>query len=948
MPSDAALPSLQNLMTGLEAAADATAAYIYLKDLEGRYTWVSQSVCDFFGKPRAHILGLDDTVLFDAAFARSLRQDDLQVLQGKTLDKVEQQVEASGRVRQYWTSKKPIRDEAGHIVGLCGISQDLTDHHQVQQALQDRESKLEAIIANSPSVLSLKMPDGRYALANPNLQRLLQRNESEIIGKTDFDLFPADIASIFRANDKRVLATRTRHVIEEQMPVDAGSRTYLSHMFPVFDEGGGVQYICRIALDVTERKTAHEALQQSEQRLRWFIEHAPAALAMFDRHMVYLAASRRWIRDNGLEGRDLLGQSHYAVFPHMPERWKLAHQQGLRGEVLSSTGERFRRADGTDQFVRWEVRPWFEAGETVGGIVIFTEDITERVKAETSLRIAATAFESQDGIMVTDARHRILRVNSAFTRITGYTEEEVVGKTPRLLKSGRQDACFYELMWNSIGDNDNWIGEIWNQRKNGEIYPELLSVTAVKDALGTVTHYVGTFVDISQRKKAEQEIEHLAFHDHLTSLPNRRMLMDRIAHAQSLSARSGSFGALLLLDLDNFKMLNDTLGHLMGDLLLQQVAQRLSHTLREGDTVARLGGDEFVVLLANLSDDSMTAAEEAGTVAGKIQQGFRNPFTLEHHLYPVSTSIGVTVFSGHRQAGDDLIQQADIALYQAKKAGRNTLRFFDWQVQETLNARATLESDLRHAFARHRLTLHYQVQVNEHGHPVGAEALLRWYDPDRGVVEPVTFVPLAEESGLILEIGAWVLERACLQLHAWQQHAATRHLVLSINVSPRQFHQPDFVKQVIRAVDRHGIDASKLKLELTESMLMEQIDRRVNEMNVLKMAQVGLSLDDFGTGFSSLSYLRKLPLDQLKIDQSFVRDVASDDNDRTIVSAIIAMARSLGLEVIAEGVETEVQRDFLLQEGCRCFQGFLFGRPQPPEAFEAHLRALLAVDRLPC
>jgi diguanylate cyclase (GGDEF)-like protein/PAS domain S-box-containing protein len=557
------------------------------------------------------------------------------------------------------------------------------------------------------------------------------------------------------------------------------------------------------------------------------------------------------------------------------------------------------------------------------------------VKVDEQLRIAAIAFESQEGMLISDANNVILRVNRAFTNITGYTPEEVIGKNPQILHSGRHDANFFAAMWKSIKNTGSWKGEIWNRRKNGEIYPEYLNITAVKDQNGTVTNYVATLNEITMSSGAADEIKNLAFYDPLTGLPNRRLLKDRLQQAFATSARTGRRGALLIIDLDNFKTLNDTLGHDIGDLLLKQAAKRLEYCVREDDTVARLGGDEFVVLLEDLNKDPLEAATQTEAVGDKIRATLNQIYHLASHEHHNTPSIGAAIFSDHDQSREELLKQADIAMYQAKKAGRNTLRFFDPHMQDVINAHAALEKELHKALEKGQFRLYYQIQVDSLHCPLGAEALIRWVHPERGLVSPVHFIPLAEETGLILPIGQWVLETACAQIKAWEQNALTRDLILAVNVSAKQIHQADFVAQVQSLVKRHAINPALLKLELTESMLLENIEDIIATMNALKEIGVQFSLDDFGTGYSSLQYLKRLPLNQLKIDQSFIRDLAADSSDKAIVRTIIAMAQSLNLDVIAEGVETEEQRQTLRNKGCINYQGFLFGKPVPIEQFEA-------------
>ena len=568
----------------------------------------------------------------------------------------------------------------------------------------------------------------------------------------------------------------------------------------------------------------------------------------------------------------------------------------------------------------------------------------KRKRVEEQLRIAATAFEAQEGIMVTDANNVILRVNHAFTTITGYAAEDLVGRTPSLLKSGRHDQAFYANMWESLHGQGSWQGEIWNRRKNGMIFPELLTITAVKGDAGENTHYVATLIDITQRKAAEDEIRHLAFFDPLTRLPNRRLLMDRLQQALASSARSKREGAILFIDLDNFKTLNDTLGHHKGDLLLQQVAQRLTTCIREGDTVARLGGDEFVVMLEDLSADTTEAATQAEVVGEKILATLNQTYSLAGHEHHSTPSIGITLFSGHLNSIDELLKRADLAMYQAKTAGRNTLRFFDPNMQALVNNRAALEADLRHGMDQAQFILYFQPQVRDDGSLLGAEALVRWQNPSRGLVPPAEFIALAEETGLILPLGHWVLDAACAQLARWGSCPATAHLTLSVNVSARQFRQADFVNQVLALLRRNGANPQRLKLELTESLLLTNVEDVIAKMTALKAEGVGFSLDDFGTGYSSLSYLKRLPLDQLKIDRSFVQDVFTDINDAAIAQTIIALSQTMGLSVIAEGVETEEQRDFLSRQGCLAFQGFLFSKPLSLDEFEAFAGPYIAAS----
>ncbi|MFI3158330.1 MAG: EAL domain-containing protein [Methylococcaceae bacterium] len=652
----------------------------------------------------------------------------------------------------------------------------------------------------------------------------------------------------------------------------------------------------------------------------------------------------------------LLGYSEEEVM--QPDWWlRYLHPQD-RASVLATTAKlfegesvacdyRFMHKNGSEVWIHDEQKLVHYEHDKPTHVLCMWYDITRQKMVERELSIATHMFDSQEGVIVTDADMVIQRVNTAFTRITGYSAEETVGKIPEILNSGRQDALFYRAMRQSIQRDGYWQGEIWNRRKNGEIYPEWLTITAIKDGEGNITHHVGTLYDITDRNGAEERIRILAFYDPLTKLPNRRLLQDRIDQAIAVSARSRQHGALLFLDLDRFKILNDTYGHNMGDQLLLEVSRRLQACVREDDTIARLGGDEFVMILNTLDKYATKASVQAKKLAEMIREALAKPYHLlvpfnqsqATITYHSSASIGVVLFLGHESSTEELMKYADLAMYEAKHAGRDTVCIFDPGMQTDIMARASLEEDLHHGLQEKQFVLHYQPQVDREGRLIGSEALVRWQHPLRGMVSPADFIPLAEESGLILPLGIWVLETACIQLAIWAAHPETADLTLAVNVSAKQFRQADFVDQVLAVLERTGADPFKLKLELTESLLVSNVEDIIVKMATLKAKGVSFSLDDFGTGYSSLTYLKRLPLDQLKIDQSFVRDILIDLNDAAIAKMIVALAESMGLSVIAEGVENDAQRGFLAHQGCYAYQGYLFSHPLPVEQFEAYVKA---------
>ena len=724
---------------------------------------------------------------------------------------------------------------------------------------------------------------------------------------------------------------------------DGTTKWVLERGAAILDEYG-VKVLQGMIEDISEQIRLQEILADAEIRYRSIFENTAEGIFQTTADGHYIAANPALASIYGYESpvelMEVMLNIESQLYVDSSRRETFKRMMAESGQVNNFESEIRRR----DRSIIWISESAHSVYDNDGRFLYYeglVQDISDRKQSDEYLRISAIAFETQESVIITDTDEVIVRVNRAFCECTGYTAEEVVGKTPRMFQSGRHDAEFYRTMWETINSTGTWQGEIWDHRKNGEVYPKLLTISVVKDMDGNGTHYVGSHIDISEIKASYEEINQLAFYDPLTLLPNRRLLMDRLQHAIASSLRSSRMGALLFLDLDNFKIINDTKGHGLGDLLLQQVAQRLLSTVRLSDTVARIGGDEFVVVLEVLSHDSLVAAAQTETIVEKILATLIQPYQLGAHVYQGSVSIGAALFNGQQSSLENLLKQADIAMYQAKKAGRNTMRFFDPQMQFSVDAHAVLVTALQQAIEQQQFQLYYQIQVDSSNHPTGAETLIRWIHPELGCVPPSQFIPIAEESDRILTIGLWVLNTACAQIKAWQQDELTRDLILAVNVSAKQFRQADFVAQVQAVMQHHGINPGRLKLELTESMLAENVECIIANMNVLKETGIQFSLDDFGTGYSSLQYLKKLPLGQLKIDQSFVRDMDIDGRDNTIVRTIIAMAKSMEIQVIAEGVETEEQRQMLLLYGCHHYQGYLFSKPVPIEQFEA----LLKIDK---
>lgn len=812
---------------------------------------------------------------------------------------------------------------------------------QRKDALRDSEFRWKFAIEGSGNGLwDWDIRSGRVFFSN-NWKKLIGYAENEIDG--DIDEWQS---RIHRDDRAKVLAQLQEHldgkapayVSEYRLLCKGGSYKWmLDHGLVVNRDADNkpVRIIGTLS-DVSERRSAENRLRM----LSTAIEQSPTSVVITNLDAVIEYVNPSFTEATGYSLNEAVGKNprvlqsgltDASVFCDMWET--LTDGRTWVGELIN------KRKDGRIYYEEAYISPVKDVNGVVSHYVAVKVDITARKLAEDNLRIAAAVFQSQEGMIVADADSIILRVNNAFTRITGYTADDVIGSKPKVLSSGMHDAAFYEEMWKTIHQNGTWEGEVWNRRKNGEAYLERLIITAVKNEFGKVTNYVATMTDITSSKQASEEIHHLAFYDPLTQLPNRRLLLDRLKQALAGSLRSGRHGALLFLDLDHFKTLNDTLGHDVGDQLLKQVAARLSACVRKVDTVARLGGDEFVVLLENLSSKPIEAAAQTEIIATKIQAALDRPFKIGTHEHHSTGSIGATLFVNQEQSGVEVVlKQADIAMYQAKDSGRNAIRFFDQEMQDAVIARANLEQQLRAAILQKQFQLHFQPQIDHEGRVLGGEVLLRWLHPQLGLVMPGHFINLAEDTGLILPIGEWVLKAACAQLKAWQANPYAKNLTLSVNVSAKQFRQADFVDQVQTLINHYAINPALLKLELTESMLFKDINSMISTMHALRNIGISFELDDFGTGYSSLQYLKQLPLSQLKIDQSFVRDIALDSNDRTLVLTMITMAHSLGLEVIAEGVETEQQLEFLKDKGCDHYQGYLFSKPLPLEEFEAYLQ----------
>ncbi|MDD0838378.1 EAL domain-containing protein [Curvibacter sp. HBC61] len=793
---------------------------------------------------------------------------------------------------------------------------------------------LRTMVDNIPFEAWVRDESGRLVLENP--ARIAHYGSQ--LGRTPEQCSqqPEELQRWLRYNERAMQG----EVIEYEARTDVHGqvRDFLCIVAPLW-KLGRVAGLVGFNMDVTPRKAAERLAHEKDTQLAAILRQMPGGVSRLDRDLRFLFVNDAHARWFGHPADAMLGQPLSSIVSaERLQRMMPFVQRALDGEVVVFEN-RIVLPSGAVHWRHTTLAPERLADGQVCGFVAFAMDTTERKNMELALaqnqsRLRTLVNALPDMVFLKDADGVYQYCNPVFERFAGRPEADIVGRTDVELFS--EDAAHayraHDLETLRLKESVTYEEDmVFADGHRGRF--ETIK-TPIQGEDGRLTGVLGVARDITDRKRAEREIERLAFFDALTDLPNRRLLVDRLRQACLASARSGQHGALLFLDLDNFKDLNDTMGHAIGDQLLVQVGRRLVGSVRQVDTVSRFGGDEFVLMLEELSPHWTEATEQAERVAEKLLVSMNQPFELRGLQHYSTPSIGITLFSGDDTPIDELLKRADLAMYQAKAHGRNTLRFFDPQMQAAATARSVLEGDLRQGLLRQELLLYYQPVVNDQQRITGVEALVRWAHPQRGMVSPGEFIPLAEQTGLILPLGQWVLEQACAQLVQWADRPETRHLTLSVNVSARQFRHPDFVQLVLDTLSRTGANARCLQLELTESLLLTDVEDMIAKMTELRMEGLRFSLDDFGTGYSSLSYLKRLPLDQLKIDQGFVRDVLVDPNDAAIVRTILALAGSLDLAVVAEGVETEGQLDFLRQSGCRAFQGYLFGRPAPIDRLE--------------
>jgi diguanylate cyclase (GGDEF)-like protein/PAS domain S-box-containing protein len=921
---DHALRESQELLQLFIEHAPAAMAML---DKEMRYLAVSRRWLEIHALQGQNLVGRSHYEVLPG-LPRSWMAAHERALGGETVHPGEEQIMlADGSVHWIRRVLRPWRTGNGEIGGIIIFSEDVTQRKMTDAALQESKETLQLLVTHAPVAIAMFDRDMRYVAVSRRWTDDHGASASEIIGRSHYLINP-EIPERWKETHQRGLAGERQHADEDRYFRADGRMQWIRwEIIPWHKADSSVGGIIMFYEDITQRKLAEAALQGSKELLELFIAHVPAAIAMFNRDMCYVAASRRWIAEYDLAGHEIIGRSHYDFAGDIPERWKEAHRRGLAGEGSKCDEDPFDRPDGTVQWIRWEVVPWRESDGSVGGIILFAEDITRQRETEHRLTLAASVFtNAREGITITDAKGTILEVNDMFTKITGFERSEVIGKNPRLLKSGMHSDDFYSNMWRALKNDGHWSGEIWNRNKTGEIYAETLNINAVRDAGGNVLQYVALFSDITQLKKHAQQLEHLTYYDVLTSLPNRALLADRLHQAVAQANRRKQVFAVAYLDLDGFKQINDKYGRDAGDRLLTSLAFDLKCALREGDTLARLGGDEFVAVILDLDDMDSSAPilEQLLEAASELVQ-------VGDQSLQVSASIGVTFYPQSEESDpDQLLRQADQAMYQAKLAGGNRYHIYDPEHDQTMRGRHEHLEHIRRAMEQREFVLHYQPKVNmRSGKVVGLEALIRWQHPERGLLPPGLFLTVIEDHALAIELGEWVINAALDQMDTWREAGLV--IPVSVNVGALQLQQPDFVDRLSRSLIAHPhLKPFSLEIEVLETSALQDVAKTSQVLNACSGIGVTFALDDFGTGYSSLTYLKRLPASVLKIDQSFVCDMLEDPENLNILEGILGLASAFHRQVVAEGVESLDHGLMLLQLGCEIAQGYGISRPLPP------------------
>ncbi|EIK98711.1 diguanylate cyclase/phosphodiesterase [Pseudomonas sp. M47T1] len=903
------------------------------------YTYVSPHAEALLGYPLTHWLkpGFWRSILHpdDAARAQAYCGAETEAGHDHIIDY--RVITADGR--HLWVRDIVSLIRHGHQPVMRGLMIDISEMKRTEEALRESEQKFASVFRQCPDILVIaRLSDGCLLEVNKAFEEQIGLYATDVVGRTASELNLWGIEGVGPELLQRVQGGSIRNL---EMPFRRSNGQMFTGLVSAepFDLDATPALVV-VVRDITQLKETRQQLQISEEKFAKAFHASPDGMVLSRQSDgMLLEVNDGFTRLSGHTSRVSLDHSAMDL-----GLWVDLNQRKRMLDILAREGSvrdficLLRRNDGAIRLCELSSSPLPIGGEPC--ILTIARDVTDRQLMQEKLQLAATVFESTaEGVLITDTRQRITAVNRAFSEITGYSEAEALDATPSLLASGQHDSAFYVAMWHRLTAEGHWQGEIHNRRKNGELYPCWLTISAVRNADQALTHFVAVFADISSLKHAQARLDYQAHHDPLTGLPNRTLFESRLQASLNREHDDSGQGAVLFLDLDRFKHINDSLGHPVGDLLLKGIAQRLKEQVRDIDTVARLGGDEFIILLPGLQQ-----AMDAEHIANKLLACFAAPFQAGEHEFFTSASIGTSLYPQDGSDVASLIKNADAAMYRSKAKGRNRVESYTRDLTAQASERVALEHELRRAIERNELSLAYQPKFSLRDHAlVGAEALIRWSHPVFGEVPPERFIQLAEENGMILQIGDWVLEQACRQMYQWQQRYQDFG-PLSVNLAGGQLRQPSLLKRIEQLLHEYNLAPGRLQLEITENFIMSQAEEALAVLHQLKQLGVQLAIDDFGTGYSSLSYLKRLPLDILKIDQSFVRGLPADTHDAAIVRAIIALGRSMQLTVIAEGVENQAQQQFLAEEGCEQIQGFIFSVPLAPEEFAASFLRMKVSD----
>jgi len=904
---------------------------VFWKDLDLRYLGCNIVFAKDagVGDPQS-IVGMDDFQLVWADQAGLYRADDREVITTgiPKLFYEEPQTTTGGSVTWLRTSKVPLRNTENKIVGILGMYEDITERKRAEQRLIESESRLRTIIDNDPECVKIVDAHGMLTQMNPaGLAMIEAESLAQLLNQPILNIVAPEYHVAYRKSQIQVLAGESTEIQYETIGLKGTRRWVESHAVPIQDNGERA-YLA-VTRDITLRKQTDEKLKLSDLALKTVSQ----GIIITDIHQQIIWVNDAFMAITGYDQNEVLGRNCRFLQGALTDPETVAEISKVIERITEFTGEILNyRKDGSVFWNELTIAPMCNEQGKVTHFVGITRDISERKQIQHKLQLAANVFtHAREGIMITSPAGEIIDVNDMFTHITGYSREDVLGQNPRILSSGRQNQDFYTSMWRDIAQYGYWYGEIWNRRKNGEVYAEMLTISVVNDADGHPTQFVALFSDITTLKEHEHKLEHIAHYDALTGLPNRVLLGDRLHQAMAQAQRHNQKIALVYLDLDGFKAVNDSYGHEVGDQLLIELATRMKQVLREEDTLARLGGDEFVVILVNLSD-----IESCVPLLNRLLATTATPLLMGDYALQVSASLGITFYPQAEEAdADQLLRQADNAMYQAKLAGKNRYHIFDAALDLSIRSHHESLERLRQALVNNEFELYYQPKVNMRtGAVIGAEALIRWQHPERGLLPPAEFLSIIEDHPLSVDLGEWVINAALLQMAEW--HDAGLDISVSINICVRQLQQSNFVERLIALMSAYPqITPGCLELEILETSALEDMNGVTQVIETCRKLGLKFALDDFGTGYSSLTYLKHLPVNMLKIDQSFVRGMLDNPDDVAILDGVLGLARAFRRQVIAEGVETIAHGAMLLQLGCELAQGYAIARPMPASALQA-------------